>query len=391
MTWIDDITLDELEADPYPIWARLRREAPVAFVPAVGGWFVTRRDDVIATRRMRQIGVATALPRMERTLGMPNVLMVDGPAHTDLRAAIDPLLLPKAVPTYAEDLIRPIAATAVRALPKAGEVELMETFELVSCLAVGRLVGLDVDGPTLRRWFQSLAGGIANLAMHPGPFDESDQAVREMRAAVDPLLDRLEHEPDGGMLAHMLHAGRPPGDPRPRAHIYSSILVVIAGGAQEPGHLAGTTVHGLLGRPGQMRRVLADPGLIPRAMDEALRWEAMLPIVDRQADSDLVLGGREIAEGDLIEVCVGSANRDEEHVEHPDVFDLDRDAPAHLSFGIGAHVCAGRNFGREVARITLDELTARYARLDPVAEKPVRVRGFTMRAPKELYVSVTAR
>ncbi|UGS37308.1 cytochrome P450 [Capillimicrobium parvum] len=389
VNWIDDITPDSLHADPYPAYARLRDEAPVAWLPWANAWLVTRWDECwTAGTDTDRFASAANHPTLNRVFGEPNILATSGDEHRDLRDGVDPLLRPRAVNGYIDDLVRPVALERLSALEGRGEAELMsEFFEPVSVRGLGDLLGLGVDDDTLRRWFHELNVGISSSELDPAKLARADAVTTEIEERIVPLLERLTREPDESMLSHMLHGGRPEGDPRTPAQVLPSLKVILLGGMQEPGHAAGSTMLGLLGRSDdQLARVAADVSLVPTAVTEGLRWIAPIGWTERQAACDLELDGVSIPEGDVVEIVLSSANRDPARFERPDEFDIDRPRQSHMSFGNGEHFCSGHYFSRQLERIALEELLPALPglRLDPDRE-PV-VTGFAFRAPKQLYV-----
>lgn len=383
-----DFTPEELDHDPYPHYARLRAEAPVAWAAWGGVWFVTRWDACL------QVGTdgdafrgAERHPTLNRVFGTPNVLTAIDPEHRDLREAVDPRLRPRQVNGYIDDLVRPLARARLAELAPRGASELMgELLEPVSVRALGELLGLGVDDDTLRRWFHELNVGVSNVEANPAEFVGADAVTREIEERLDPVLDRLEGRPDDSMLSHMLHGGRPEGDPRDRAHIYPSLKVILLGGMQEPGHAVGSTLLGLLGRPEQYERVVQDPSLAPHAVTEGLRWIAPIGTVERQATRDVEVEGTLIREGDIVLAVIASANRDERRFERGDRYDLDRERRSHMAFGKGAHFCSGHFFSRQLERIVLEEVVSALPGLHLDPERPAVVRGWAFRAPRELHV-----
>jgi aromatic O-demethylase, cytochrome P450 subunit len=381
------LDLEQMAIDPYPTYREMRAVAPVAFVPELGVWMVTRWDDVEAVATDRDTwGSPAGLDRLDRTFGEPNILTADGDVHASLRLGIDKRLRPRAVGGYVDDLVRPTARRLAERLRDGGEAELVaEYLEPLSVLVLGELLSLgDLGADALRRLFKELQQGSGNTTGDPTRFAVSDGAVAEIMAHVDPILDRLEEEPDGSLLAHMLHAG---GAPRPRSEIYPSFLIVMSGGMREPVHAGATTLLGLLTNPDQLEQVITDPKLITRAIVEGLRWIAPIAQAVRSPVTDAELAGVPLPAGAMVHAVVASANRDERRFQRPDEYDLARSPNAHLSFGHGRHFCAGNFFARQMLRIGLEELlhAVPALRLDPEAGEP-RVHGLMFRAPVELRV-----
>ncbi|MCB1274887.1 MAG: cytochrome P450, partial [Leucobacter sp.] len=389
--FIEGITLDELENDPYPIYARLRREAPVAWIPAAEVWFVTGFDDCAAVGSGEHgFTGGKNHPTLQRVFGDPNVLTAEGEEHEDLRKGIDPSLQPRSVNAVIDDLARPIARKYLAQIAARGHGELMaEYFEPVSVDALRAVMGLDdlVDSDTLRRWFRDLNAGVANFGQDPEVFAISDSISAEIEAVVRPRFAQLLEHPDDSMLSHMLWAGREGGEPRPVEMLLPSLKVMLLGGMQEPGHAAGSTLLGLFGEPEQWQKLLEDPDeYIPLAVHEGMRWIAPIGAVERVATRDVEIGGATIPAGAFVQIVLGSANRDETHFDDPDRFDMERSNRVNQVFGNGVHFCAGHFFARQLQRIMFEELLPALPGLRPDPEHEPLVTGWVFRAPKSLPV-----
>lgn len=391
----DSITHEDLDRDPYPIYAELRRHEPVAFVPAIGLWLITRWDDCmqVATDRENWIGAAEH-PAIERVFGSPNVLTAAGEVHKDQRAGIAPSMTPAAVRDSTEELARLFARSALTSLDGATEVDLMSSyFEPISVQTLGAAMGLNdhVDADTLRRWFHGLNDVLANSVDDPEYFKQGDELNAEIDATILPILEQLRRLPDDSMLSHMIHAARETDQQRSDAEIMPSVRVILLGGMQEPGHGAGSTLLGLLQNPEQFARVVKDSELIPRAIIEGLRWIAPIGLIERQNVGAQTVRGVDLPDSTVVELVLSSANRDERMFSDPDSFSIDRTDSSHLAFGGGAHFCSGHYFSRQLERVMLEELLAAYPtiRLSEAAEP--NVNGYFFRAPKTLPVVLGRR
>jgi cytochrome P450 len=383
------ITVEDLEADPYPVYARLRTEAPVCFVPAVGLWFVTRYEDVeyVVTHPARFTAEMSDSP-VDRTFGSPTIITVDGDRHQDLRRGLDSKYRPRQVSAYIDDLVRPIAEQAAGALAGRSRAELMaEYFEPVSVLTLGSVLGIDQLGADkLRDWFWRLHQGVINFEGDPEREQIGSACSHEIDVVLAPLFDRLEAAGDDCTISHLLHSGLPDGGCRARDYVMPTLKVILLGGMQEPGHGGGSTLAALLADTGQLDAVRADQDLLPAAVEEALRWMSPIGTQTRQAVADVELGGAVIPAGAPVGALVSSANRDESRFADPDRFDIFRPRQANLAFGGGRHFCAGHAFSRAQIRIAIDVLLHRFPviALDPA--RPPQFRGWEFRAPRNLDV-----
>jgi cytochrome P450 len=381
------ITVEDLERDPFPIYARLRDESPVCHVPAVGLTLVTRWEDVQHVATHPELFTAdVASSPLTRTLGQ-NMLTLDGEAQRRIRATIDPSQRPRAVEAYAPQIIRPVAERHLAALAGRGSAELMAEYcEPVSVLSLGAVLGLgDVDADTLRRWFGNLALGGANFEGDPAKQAQADAVSTEIDEAVSPLLDRLEQEPTDGVLSHMLHTDPPTGGRLSRAEVMANLKLILLGGMQEPGHGLGIALWALLSHPDALMGVRQDPALLRGAVEEALRWHSPVGTQTRQVTQRTEIAGVTLEEGDVIAAVLASANQDDRHWDDPGRFDIHRKG-AHAAFGLGAHHCAGAPLARHEVRLPLELLLERLPglRLDP--ERPVELSGWEFRAPLHLHV-----
>jgi cytochrome P450 len=382
------VTVEELDRDPYPVYARLRAEAPVCLVPAVGLWFVTRWADVEEAAIRPDIFCSRVDPSpLERTMGGESILLVDGEPQKRLRAMLDPSLRPRVVEAATPDLIEPLADELLAAIEARGDAELMsEYFEPISVLGLGRVLGLGhLDGDTLRRWFHGLAEGATNFEDDPAKWAIADATAAEIDQELAPVFERLYADPDGSTIATMLALAEGTLEERV-ATILPTLKVILLGGMQEPGHAAGSTLVGLL-ESRQVRAVVDDLTLVREAVEEGLRWVSPIGTQTRRALVDAELGGTTVPAGANLGLLVSSANRDED-VWGPTAgeFNLFRPRRSHAAFGFGPHFCSGHHFSRVQMRIALGRLLDRLPGLQLDPDRPHVFDGWEFRAPQHLHV-----
>lgn len=384
-----DLTPENLFNDPYPVYARLRREQPVALFEPSGEWFVTRFKDCQTIGAKDAIfGPSESEGRPEaRVMGMPNILSMSGDEHTALRKGIDAEVEPACVNGYVEQLVRPIVNRYISDLRERGSADLTtELFEPISVRVVASVVGLDhVPNESLQRWFHAMNGGLQNVVGDPDVWKACDDAIAEIDREVAPILERVAASPDRTMLSHLVHGGMTDGKRRTPEEIMPTLRVILLGGLQEPGHGAANAVYGLLLDPDQSRAVAADPaGLALKAYDEGLRWIAPIGVTPRVAREDFELNGHVIEKGQSVAIVLASANRDETRYEEPDRFDISKTRKQHAAFGYRPHFCSGHYLSRMAGRIALEEAYRQLPnlRLDPDAE--VKVKGWRFRGVMNL-------
>jgi cytochrome P450 len=386
-TYGSTVTLDELESDPYPIYKRLRDEEPVSYVDAVELWLVTRWDDVQYVDKTPDLFTGETEPStLNRTFGK-NLLGSEGPYHQRIRSIIYPAFRVQAIGHYPDEVITPIANELIDAFAARGEVEFVSEFaEPLSTKVVKRTLGLaDVDDDTLRRWFAELALGAANFEGDPEKQAVADDASREVNETIQPILDRLEIEPDDTVLSSMLHS-EVDGERLTREEIQSNLKVMIVGGLQAGTDLISLSLAALLEHPEQADEVKADYTLVNQAVEEGARWHSPVGTSTRQTTRDTELGGVKLEKGALIAAVLAAANRDERNFSDPDRYDIHRREGAHLAFATGPHLCIGARLGRYEARTSWRVLFDRLPnlRLDP--DRPMEVSGWEFRSPHHLHL-----
>jgi cytochrome P450 len=386
------LTVEELEEDPYPLYARLRDEAPVAFVPILGLWFVTRWADAEQVCTDPTLFEAAVKPSpLDRTFGGTNILTTDGPPHKRLRGMLLPSFRPPVVERDVQPAIESVVDEQLARLGRdgSGRSELMaEYFEPISVKSLATLLGLgEIDADTLRRWFAGLAEGATNFEANPDKQAMADAVAGEIDERLAPIFERMLRRDDGSVVAAMLHAVDGTLAER-TALTMPTLKVILLGGMQEPGHGGGSTLVGLLSHPGQWETLVDDPaGRVRQAVDEGLRWLSPIGAQERHAPHGATIAGRDILPGANVAAIVASANRDRAvWGETADRFDLFRPQRRSAAFGFGKHFCVGHHFSKVQLWVALRRLAERFPRMRLDPERPPRITGWEFRAPRNLDV-----
>ena len=373
-------TLEELDRDPHALLARLREEEPVAWVPALGGWLVTRRD--LALQVMRDPATFTVDdPRFStgRVVG-PSMLNLDGDAHRRHRA---PFARPFRLDAVRERFTAPVEAEVDRlldALAPAGTAELRG--ELAGPLAaaiVTLALGLEEAGTAeVLGWYEAIVGSVTEITAGRGPTEAGARGYAELCAAMAPALERA---PESSLLAA---AAGDAGGLEP-AEVMSNAAVLLFGGIETTEGMIASALAHLLADPEALAAVRADPALLANAIEESLRLEPAAAVVDRYATRATELGAARIGARDLVVVSIAGANRDPAVFPEPDRFDVRRpNARLHAAFAAGPHVCIGMHLARLEAHTAVGRALERLPGLaldgDPAA------RGLVFRKPAALRV-----
>jgi cytochrome P450 len=361
----------EVRANPYPLYARLRREAPVSQVDPGGFWAVARYEDVLHVLKHPQLFTSEGFRQAYRPAWISNypladsALVMDPPRHTRLRAIIN-RAFGASVLTRIEPRVRQLAERIVSSLPAGREVDFVEAFAMPMPLGVlGELLGLPAEvHPQLKRWAEHLARFTSI-----GPQDtERQEAMRatvdEARGHFERVLEERRREPGDNLVSDLLRA-HVDGEALSQTELLGFMFLLLIGGLETTVHLLSHSALRLRLQPELMTRLRANPALVPRFVDEAVRHEPPAQAVLRLASEDVELGGVKLPRGSRLMLLMGSANRDAAYVPDPDRFDLDRPGPQTLPFGHGIHFCLGAQLARLEARLALEALLARFTQLSP--------------------------
>lgn len=389
---LGSITVEELEADPYPIYAELRASAPVAYMPCLDAWMVTSWATVEAA-----CVDSAAFPAhvehspTDRALAGVSMMTTDGDAAKRRRRPFDQTLRPRAIESTMPATFERLCRDRLDAIAVVGRADLVpDYFEPVSVLSLAHLMGIadDVDGPTLVRWFGGLAAGVSNYEDDPAKSAHCAAISSEIDAAATPLFEARLAAPDDGLISHLVNATGGSLEERV-AFVMPSFKLVLLGGLQEPAHGGATIMERLLHHPDQLAAVRADPAFVSAAVEEGLRWTAPIGNLLRGIAPGTMLGGVALPPDARAILVVASANRDRD-VWGPtaDEFNIHRPKRANLSFAIGPHYCIGHFFARAQLAVAVRMLVDRFPRLRLDPEHEPAYRGHEYRSPKALRVLV---
>jgi cytochrome P450 len=383
----ETISLEELERDPYPSYARLRDEEPVSWVPAVGLWLVTRFDDV---RRVdldpETFTAATDPSTLNRTMGV-NMLGMEGPDQQRIRRIVETPFRPRDVEERTQGMIPKLAHELIDRFASRGRADLFREYcDPMSVRSLRFMLGLDdVPEEDILRWNEGLMPGLANFEADPAKQAPADEASEALGGAIHAVLERLDTEPDGSVLSWMLRYDRD-GDRMTHEEIVANTKLMLSGGLQEPRDVIALAMWAVLSHADAHRDVLEDRGLVRPAVEETLRWAGPVGTSTRQTTRPVTLAGVDLEAGALIGAVLSSANRDHRRFAAPERFDVHRREGQHLAFAAGTHFCLGAWFGRHLARVSMEILFERLPAMQLDPSRPVTCRGWEFRAPDSLWV-----
>ena len=370
--------------DPYPVLAKLRREAPIAYIPQLGATVLTRRDDVfVCEKRIEVFSSHQPDGLMNKLMGL-NLMRKDGEAHLAERKAMFPSVSPKTVKTHWMAQFQAHADRIIDALEPEGRMDFCKSLALpFSAECLKSLTGLvNMRFEDMDAWSQAMIDGIANYTGDPEIEARCHAATAGIDAAIDDMVPVLKATPNLSLLSVMMEAGLP------MESVRANVKLAISGGQNEPRDAVAGTVWALLTHPDQL--AMAREGRVSwqEVFEEYARWIAPIGMSPRRIAKPAEYGGVAFETDERIFLMFGSANRDEAHFREPDRFDVTRDNQKSVSFGAGPHFCAGAWASRAmVADVALPTIFRRFVDLRVVEDEPVRIGGWAFRGLLNLPVA----
>jgi len=383
--------------DPYPFFARKRR-GPGVFRGTVMDYSKTpesllpKREysamsfDAVNTV-FRDGRVFSSAP-YDKTIGLfmgPTILAMDGKKHRDHRNLVSAAFKSKALARWEPTIVRPVCNALIDDLVDAGEADLVRqfTFEFPTRV-IARLLGLpDADLPMFRKRAVQLISYNVN-------YERAFEASAALKEYFIEQIEQRRSKPTEDIIGDLVSA-EIDGEKLSDEAIYSFLRLLLPAGLETTYRSSGNLLYLLLTHPDQFAAVQADHGLIPQAIEEALRFETPLTTVQRFTTEDTELQGVEIPARSVVGVCIGSANRDERRWERPDEFDVFRTHVPHISFAAGEHTCMGLHLSRLETRVALECLLNRLTNLKLSTDDDPHIHGQPFRSPTALPVTFDAK
>ncbi|HZQ27703.1 MAG TPA: cytochrome P450 [Acidimicrobiales bacterium] len=345
-----------VQADPYPVYRRLRDDAPVHHNAERDLWSLSRYDDVSrASRDWRTFSTAEGSDPdyVGKVLGLNGFLDLDPPRHDELRKLVFDVFAPAAIAALEPEVTRQ-ADALIDALAERDEADLARQFAAIFPLGVvSHVLGVPhADGPDLMR--------LVFRCYEPSPFELTDsvnEARLALRAYFSDALDDRRQGPRNDVLTR-LAAARTSADADLEEVLDICLLLFTAGYVTTAG-LLGTALHELALHPTDRSALRAQPGRWPQAVEEFLRFDAPVQLLARTVRTDVTLHGTTIPAGARVLLLYASANHDERQFPDPERLDLTRPDNRHLSFGEGIHRCLGSTLARLEGRVGLRRVVER--------------------------------
>jgi cytochrome P450 len=396
---VQDVTVDEpidLLRDPYPFFAQKRRETGGVFPGSVMDW--SQAPEAMPEKLHAAVSFE-AVNRIFRgskvfnshiydsTVGLfigPTILAMEGKKHWEHRNLVSAAFKSRSLLRWEPEIVRPVVNALIDEILDAGEADLVRDFTLeFPTRVISKLLGLpEEDLP----WFRKRA--VELISYHI----KYKRAFEASAALKDYFLDQIEKrrsKPTEDIIGDLVGA-EIEGEKLSDEAIYSFLRLLLPAGLETTYRSSGNLLFLLLTHPEQFTAMRADRELIAPAIEEGLRFETPLTTVQRFATEETELEGVTLPAGSVIDVCIGSANRDERRWERSEEFDIHRKHLPHISFAAGEHTCMGLHLARMETRVALECLLDRLTDIELVTDDNPHIYGQPFRSPTALPVKFTA-
>ncbi len=391
-----------IDADPYPIWKRLRDEAPLYWNERHGFYALSRYDDVLnglldAQTFVSSHGIVLEMITDEPYENVPMMIMMDAPEHTKLRKLVSRAFTPRRIADL-EEKVAVICRDFLDTVDGQDEFDYVETFAgLLPPTVILALVGYPEGHAAEFRELANASLHVEEGTTAQGGIDklntlvsESGEIDNEAFALLPELMEMRRKDPRDDLITGLVHAEiEEDGETRTLTleEIVGFVQLLSLAGTETVARLLGFAAVTLAQHPDQRALLVDDPSLIPNGIEELLRYEAPSPVQSRWVARDIELHGTVVKRGSKISLLNGCADRDERHFENPDTFDVRRVIDRHLAFGYGTHFCIGAALARLEGKVALRETLRRYPTWDVDESRLERVHTSTVRG----YTSVPMR
>jgi len=396
-TPVQDLAKDEPIdlRDPYPMFARRRAEGGV-FRGSVMDWSKTpdslRPENLYAAvsfdavNRVFRDGKVFNSHIYDSTIGLfigPTILAMEGKTHWEHRNLVSAAFKTRSLARWEPEIVRPVVNELIDEFIDDGRADLVRdfTFEFPTRV-ISRLLGLpEEDLP----WFRKRAVELISYAVNYKKAFEASAALKDYFLG---QIDNRRSAPTEDIIGDLVSA-EIDGERLTDEAIFSFLRLLLPAGLETTFRSSGNLLYLLLTHRDQFEAVNADHALIGAAIEEGLRYETPLTTVQRFANEDTEIDGVEIPAGSVIDVCIGSANRDESRWERAEQFDTFRTRTPHISFAAGEHTCMGLHLARMETRVAVQTLLSRLSAIELLTDGDPHIHGQPFRSPTALPVTFT--
>lgn len=368
----DVINSPAFVADPYEVFGEMRNEEPVLWSEGIGGWILTRYDDIVVSfketssfsnegRLAQSVEHLTGqsrerLAKFESHYRTKGLLHSDPPDHTRLRALVTKAFTPRVIETL-KPRIKEIVTDLLKDASARDRMDIVRDLAIpLPATVIAEMLGApQADRHSFRKWADDL---LAFQGINKPPEAVLLQAQASLLEMRDYLMVQIEEKranPKEDLLTKLVQA-ESQGDRLSVAELINTCVTLLVAGHETTTSLLGSSVFTLLKHPQDLAKIRADWDLLPPAIEEVLRYESPVSRQPRLMKRDFELNGKLLKKGAIVFQMLNAANRDPAHFEDPETFDIFRKNNRHLAFGQGIHFCVGATLARTEAHIALKTL-----------------------------------
>ncbi|HEU4362607.1 MAG TPA: cytochrome P450 [Mycobacterium sp.] len=355
----------DIDDNPYPVWQRMRDEAPLYYNEKYNFYALSRYDDVareLPNFQTYRSGRGTTADILFNNMEVPpGILLFEDPPLHDLHRSLPSRVFTPRRMLAVEPLVRDFCAHELDPLIGAGGFDFIADLgAMMPMRTIGYLLGIpEADQQAIR----DRSGFLIEMAKRRNPVEVSQKIFEDSIVMFAEYIEWRADHPSDDLMTDLLRAeiDDPDGARRPlsRTEVLAYTAMIAGAGNETTARLIGFMAQLLSDHPDQRRELAADPSLIAGAVEETLRYEPPSPVQARYVARDAEHYGRPVPEGSFMLLLNGSANRDHRHFPDPDRFDIHRES-SHLSFGKGVHFCLGSALARIEARVAFEEVLNRW-------------------------------
>ncbi len=401
--WHSGVTYNPLAPqtyrNPYPRYALLRAKDPVHWSPLMDSWVLSRYEDVdtvlrdhkrfssdarnrrSARRRQRQSVVASPSEP-------PSMLFSDPPDHTRLRALVNKAFIPQAIEAL-KSHIRAIAEELLDQVQDPAGFDVIETIAYpLPVIVMAELLGVPTrDRAQFKVWSDQRAR-LLEPTITASEIQVAIQAGREFDAYFMDVINARRKEPRDDLISTLV-AVEEAGDKLTQGELLVMLRLLLIAGNETTTNLIGNGLLALLRHPDQLQALRDDPGRMPAAVEELVRYDGPVQVDGRTAMEDMEIKGRHIQKGQSIVVLIGSANHDPDVFRNPERLDITRKEASHIAFGRGIHHCLGAPLARLEGRIAFEAILERFADIRLLTDHPPFKDNIVLRSLRSLPVGAS--
>jgi hypothetical protein len=376
----------EFLADPYPLLRQLRGDDPVHWSDSMGGWVLTKYDDILVTfkdterysnegRLGKAVEYLSAESRSQLTVfeehyRTKGLLHSDPPDHTRLRKLVTKTFTPRLI-----EALRPQMQDIVnKALDKGlrdGGMDIIPDLAIALPLTVlAGIFGAPLeDRPLFKRWADHLLAFQGVNKPDIEILKTAQEALVEMKAYLADLVRKTRSQPGNDLISALVRA-ESEGDKLSEPELLNTCITLLVAGHETTTSLVGNGIYLLLSHADQWLRLQSDPSLLQTAIEEILRFESPVSRQPRLMKQDAQLSGKHLRQGQMVFQMLNAANRDPAYFNEPDTFDVGRKENRHMAFGVGVHFCVGAVLSRTEGQVVFGTMRDRAPSMRLVDSKP---------------------